>query len=78
MSDKIFKRFKMPNGEPDLELTKEEFYRVVDIFKMLMEQQTKLIIEGRWRPDLSNPILPSRESSNISSSGENTTESAKF
>lgn len=41
----VYKEFIYPNGEV-LRLTKAEFKRVVDVFKMLIDQQTKLILQG--------------------------------
>jgi hypothetical protein len=41
----IYKEFVYPNGKV-LRLTKAEFDRVVDVFKMLIDQQTKLILQG--------------------------------
>jgi hypothetical protein len=36
----FFKEYKLPNGEI-LQLTKEEFYRVVDVFRMLWEEDKR-------------------------------------
>lgn len=41
----IYKEFVYPSGKV-LRLTKTEFDRVVDVFKMLIDQQTKLILQG--------------------------------
>lgn len=37
----IYKEYLYPNGET-LQLTEEEFYRVVEVFRMLWEQDQKL------------------------------------
>lgn len=42
----IYKEFVYPNGEV-LRLTRTEFQRVVSAFRMLMEQETKLILQGK-------------------------------
>lgn len=45
-SDAVYKEYAYPNGDV-LRLTKAEFRNVVDVFKMLMEQETKLILQGK-------------------------------
>ncbi len=42
----IYKTYKYPNGE-DLKLTREEFDNVVDVFRMLLEQDTLLYKQGK-------------------------------
>lgn len=52
----IYKRYKYPNGET-LELTKSEFDRFVDLFRMLDEQDRKL--ERQRKQQSSSNIEPS-------------------
>lgn len=52
----VYKRYKYPNGEI-LELTKLEFDRVVDLFRMLDEQDRK--IERQRKQRLSSNMEPS-------------------
>lgn len=45
-SDAIYKEYVYPDGTR-LQLTKAEFQRVADVFRMLLDQETKLIEEGK-------------------------------
>lgn len=45
-TDAIYKEYVYPDGTR-LQLTKSEFQRVADVFRMLLDQETKLIEEGK-------------------------------
>ena len=53
----IFKRYVYPNGEV-LELTKSEFDRVVDLFRMLDEQDRKLQRQFKQQRSSNTAVSP--------------------